>query len=297
MSTTDKRVLREVLGRMADEAPEPVGFEELGVIGLQERRSASPRTEWIRRPVSVMTVAVLATIVLAGVGALVFTNESASPPVPDTGTVLLIPSDSPQGMTLFQSSMWNVNGDGTNDPEDAVTTGLVYLPLGQESWGGEGERFVTIDVDDRFAIFERDHLLCYEDDELEVAIDSDTCRRQLEDSECSGLAPMQRGRLDAHACIREAREGLRQLPSDPPQGAEYLSDNEVTLTELVVRGRPALLAEIQGHSVSVMTFEGGGVVSTVTGQQLDREVVLQVAEGLQPATRDGYTTFLATANR
>jgi hypothetical protein len=294
MSTTDKRVLREVLGRMADEAPEPVGFEELGVIELQEGGSA-PRAKWIQRPVNVMTVAVLATIVLAGVGALVFANDPASPPVPDTGTVLMVPTNTAEGMTLSHASMWNGNGDGTNDPVDAVTTSLVYLPPGQETWGGDGERFVTIDVDDRFAMLERERLICYQDDELDVPIDSETCRRQLEESKCSGLAAMREGRLDAAACIREARENLQRLQEDPPQGMEHLSDTDVTFTELAIRGKPALLAEIEGLSVEVTTFEGGGVVSTVTGLLLDREVVLEVAEGLQPVTPDRYSTFAATA--
>lgn len=294
MSTADKRVLRDVLGHMADEAPEPVGFEELGVIELQERRTA-PLAAWIKRPVSVMTVAVLATVVLAGVGALVFANDSASPPVPSTGTVLLVPTHIPEDMTLSHASMWNFRGDGTNDPEDAVTTSLVYLPPGQETWGEEGDRFVTIDVDDRFAIMERDHLICYEDDELEVPIESEDCRRQLEESECSGLAPMREGRLDASACIREAIEGAQRLQEDPPQGMEHLDEADVTFTELAIRGKPALLAEIEGHSVSVTTFEGGGVVSTVNGQVVDREAVLELAEGLQPATPDRYATFAATA--
>lgn len=294
MSTTDKRVLRDVFGRMADEAPEPVGFEELGVIELQERGSP-PRAAWAQKPVSVMTMAVFAIFVLAGVGALVFANDSASPPVPDTGTVLLVPTHIPEDMTLSHASMWNGRGDGTNDPEDAVTTSLVYLPPGQETWGSEGERYVTIDVDDRFAMLERDHLICYEDDELEVPIDSETCRRQLEQSECSGRTPIQQGRLDADACIREAIENMQRFQEDPPQGMEQLADTDVTFTEITVRDRPALLAEVEGQSVSVTTFEGGGVVSSVTGPQLDREAVLELAEGLQPATPDRYSTFVARA--
>lgn len=294
MSTTDKRALREVLARMADEAPQPVGFEELGAIGLQEGSRSAPRAKWIQRPVSVMTVAVLATVVLAGIGALVFADDTASSPVPDTGTVLLIPTNIPEDVTLSHASMWNVRGDGTEDPEAAVTTSLVYLPPSQETWGGEGERYVTIDVDDRFAIFERDHLICYEDDELEVPIDSETCRRQIEQSECFGLAAMQEGRLNADACIGEAIDGAQRLQDDSPQG---LDDTGVKFTELTVRGRPALVAEIEDHSISVVTFEGGGVVSTVTGQLLDREVVLEFAQGLQPATPDRYATFIATATR
>lgn len=294
MSTTDERVLRDILGRMADEAPEPVGFEELGVIELQERGLA-PRAAWVQRPVSVMTVAVFAIFVLVGVGALVFANDSASPPVPDSGTVLLVPTHIPEDMRLSHASMWNFRGDGTNDPEDAVTTSLVYLPPGQETWGEEGDRFVTIDVDDRFAIMERDHLICYEDDELEVPIESETCRRQLEESECSGLAAMREGRLDAAACIREAIEGAQRLQENPPQGMDHLDESSVTLTELTIRGRPALLAEIEGHSVSLITFEGGGVVSTVNGQLVDREAVVELAEGLQPATPDRYATFVARA--
>lgn len=295
MSRTDERALRDVLGRMADEAPEPVGFEELGAIGLQERESATPAA-WVQRPVSVMTVAVVAIFVLAGVGALVFSNDSASPPVPESGTVLLVPTQTPEDMTLSHASMWNVRGDGVEDPEDAVTTSLVYLPPGQESWGGEDESYVTVDVDDRFAMFEREHLICYEDDESEVPIDSETCRRQLEQSECSGLTPMQQGRLDAAACIREAIENLQRLKEDPPQGMEHLADTEVTFTELAIRGKPALLIEAEGQSVSVTIFEGGGVVSSVAGPTFDREAVLELAEGLQPATADRYATFVATAS-
>lgn len=293
MRTTDKRMLKDVLGRIADEAPEPVGFEELGVIELQERGSA-PRAAWVQRPVGVMTVAVLVTFVLAGVGALVFAHNSASPPAPNSDTVLLVPTHIPGDMTLYRASMWTVGGNGTNDPEEAVTTSLVYLPPGQETWG-EDDRFVTIDVDDRFAILERDHLICYADDELQVPIESETCRRQLEESECSGLAAMREGRLEPVACIREAIEGWERLQENPPQGMDYLNDTGVTFTELTVRGKPALLAEIEDHSVSVMTFEGGGVVSTVTGQLVDRETVLELADGLQPATTDQYATFAATA--
>ncbi len=293
MSTTDERGLKDVLGRMADEAPEPVAFDELGVVELQERGSGS-WAAWVQRPVSVMAVAVFATFVLAGVGALVFANDAASPPVPDTGTVLLVPTHIPGDMALSHASMWNVDGNGTNDPEDAVTTSLVYLPPGQETWG-EGDRFVSIDINDRFAILERDHLICYEDDELEVPIESETCRRLHEESECSGLTAMREGRLDAAACIREAIEGAQQLQDDPPQGMEDLDEADVTFTELTVRDKPALVAEIGDHSVSVMTFEGGGVVSTVNGRLVDRETVLELAEGLEPATPDRYITFVARA--
>ena len=293
MSTSEQRVLRGVLGRMADEAADPVEFEQLGVLELQ-RRAPAQRTSWLQSPVSVLSVAVFATVVIAGVGALVFADDFASPSVPDDGTVLMMPTHVPDDMTLADASMWTVDGPGTNDPEDAVTTNLVYLPPGQETWD-EGERFVTIDVNDRFSIMDRDRLICYEDDELEVPIESELCRRQFEESECSGLTPMRDGRLNSEACIREAIDGVQRFQDDPPLGMEYLVENDLTFTEITIRGKPALLADIEGHSVSVMTFEGGGVVSTVTGQLVDRETTLRIAEGLQPASVERYAAFVATA--
>lgn len=293
MNTTDERVLRDVLGRMADEAPEPVGFDELGVLEPQHVGSSPPAAR-IHRPVSVITLAVIATVVLVGVGALFFATGPDSPAASGTGNVLMVPTHTPEDLTLSHASMWKADGNSTKDPEQAVTTSLVYLPPGQQTWG-EGDRFLTIDVDDRFAVLQRDELICYEDVEGKVQLESETCRRQFEESECSGLAPMREGHLDPAACIREAIEGLGRLQEAPPQGLGYLGDDEVTFTELTVRGKPALLGEIEGHSFSVMTFEGGGVVSTVTGQQIDRDFVLRVAEGLQPATADGYATFTGTA--
>lgn len=277
---------------MADEAPEPVGFEELGVIELQ--KGSAPRAPSVRKPVSVMTMAVLATVVLAGVGALVSTSDSASPTVPYAGTVLMEPTHVLEDMTLAHATMSTVDGPITNDPEVAVTTSLVYLPPGQETWD-EGDRFVTVGVDDRFAILERDRLICYEDDELQVVIESERCRRQLGESECSGLTPMRDGRLDSAACVAEAIESMERFQEDPPQGMEYLVDADVSFAEIAVRGRPALLVEIEDHSVSIMTFEGGGVVSTVNGQLVDREAVLELAEGLQPVTADRYASFISTA--
>lgn len=292
MSATDERVLKDILGRMADEAPDPVGFEEIGV--LQLRHGGSPPAAPTKRPASVVILAAIATLALVGVGALVFATQPGSPFASDAGNVLLVPTHTPEDLTLSHASMWGANGSPTRDPEEASTTSLVYLLPGETTWDRD-DRFLTIDVDDRLAFLERDTLICYEDDALEERIESETCRRQLQESECFGLGPLREGDLDVAACIDELIESRQRLQENAPQDPAYPADTGITFTEITVRGKPAILAEVEGHSVSIMTFEGRGVVSTVTGQLTDQEAVLRVAQGLQPATADGYATFTAAA--
>lgn len=72
MRTAEKEILRDVLGRMADEAPEPVPLEELHtVLALPE---AMGRDRWLtRRPVWVAAVVATAVLVL-GAGVSLLTN-------------------------------------------------------------------------------------------------------------------------------------------------------------------------------------------------------------------------------
>lgn len=72
MRTAEKEILRDVLGRMADEAPEPVPFEELDTVVVHPE--AVRRDRWLtRRPVLVAAVAAVAVLVL-GTGVSLLTN-------------------------------------------------------------------------------------------------------------------------------------------------------------------------------------------------------------------------------
>lgn len=72
MRIAEKEILRDVLGRMAEEAPEPVAFEELHTVTADpERVRKGPRL--MRRPVWVAVVAA-AVVLVVGAGVNLLTN-------------------------------------------------------------------------------------------------------------------------------------------------------------------------------------------------------------------------------
>src|SRR5680860_309152 len=72
MRTSEKEILRDVLGRMGNEAPEPVPFEEL--VSVPVRQQATQGNPWLtRRPIWIAAAVAVAVLGL-GAGAMFFTN-------------------------------------------------------------------------------------------------------------------------------------------------------------------------------------------------------------------------------
>lgn len=71
--------------------------------------------------------------------------------------------------------------------------------------------------------------------------------------------------------IREHIENLEQLSEDPPEGLASGELPEMSFTRHTVRGRPALLVEAPGYGFSILTIEGGGVTSMVTGTHFPKK--------------------------
>lgn len=87
MRTAEREIVRDVLGRRADEAPEPVAFEELhSVTADPEGMRSGPRL--MRRPVWVAVVAAAAVLVV-GAGVSLLTNtEGGDIPLADGETLI-----------------------------------------------------------------------------------------------------------------------------------------------------------------------------------------------------------------
>jgi hypothetical protein len=73
MRTTEKEIVRGVLGRMGDEAPEPVPFQDLHTV-LVQPGDTQRNTWWMRRPVWI-TAAVAVVVLVLGVGPMLLSNN------------------------------------------------------------------------------------------------------------------------------------------------------------------------------------------------------------------------------
>lgn len=282
MNTRERHVIREVLGRMGDEAPRPVRFDELDVVELR------PQTNPRRRPAVVWTAA---AVVVALIGLFAFLTSGPQSPIASTDNgIFFVPTLVPDQLTVSQATMSGTDGFSTNEPNAAIASNLTYLLPGKSNYV-EGDQALIISSEDWLAqteaLLTRDELECSQTvDGAEVEVDAETCRQSIEGSQCSGLSAIGTGTLDANQCK-----------------AEILTDarfGEGQVEEITVRSHPAVIIEqtrtvsgVDDHSYSVVVFEGGPVVTTVTGHQLDRTTVLRVAEGLQPASA---TEFMALDN-
>lgn len=276
MNTREKHVLRDVLGRIGDEAPDAVPFDELDVLDL---RPAS------RKPHS-FTLWVVAGAVLVALGAVSLFSATPKAPVatPDEG-IFLVPSFIPEDLTLNEAVMSDADGYTTEESSEAIAASMTYLLPGESKWV-EGDRALIIHSEDRLAqveaVLARDEVECFETiDGEEVSVDPETCRNQVESSLCSGSDAIEARSLNTEQCIREL------AGSDSTLSA--------SVEETTIRGNPAVLIEqantvsgIEHHSYTVAVFEGGPVLTTVTGHQLQRDVVLRVAESLRPASAAGF---------
>lgn len=107
MRTAEKEILRDVLGRMADEAPEPVPFEGLG--SVLAHPEAIRRDRWLTRRPGWAAAVVGAAVLMLGAGVSLLTN---------TGGEHIYVAD---GETLISADPPIVQG--AESPEPAFDTG------------------------------------------------------------------------------------------------------------------------------------------------------------------------------
>jgi hypothetical protein len=270
VNTREEHVLRDVLGRIGDKAPDAVPFDELDVLDL---RPAS------RKPHS-LTLWVAAAAVFVGAVSLFSATPKAPVAAPDEG-ILMVPSFIPENLTLNEAVMSDADGYSTEESSEAIAASMTYL-LPEESTWVEGDRALIIHSEDRLAqveaVLARDEVECFQTiDGEEEPVDPETCRNQVESSPCSGSDAIEARSLNTEQCIQELAR------SDSTLSASF--------EEITIRGNPAVLIEqantvsgVEHYSYTVAVFEGGPVLTTVTGHQLQRDVVLRVAESLRPAT-------------
>ena len=116
---------------------------------------------------------------------------------------------------------------------------------------------------------------------------STQCGERLANSECSGRQRIEEQRLDPEACIVSMVGETEQQ--------SRLEGGSVDYTRTIVRGNIAVVFEIvtvddgvTDRVVGVMVFEGGGIVSTVSGHQIDRELVIRVSAELHQVGPAGF---------
>lgn len=196
------------------------------------------------------------------------------------GDVFMLPGFVPEGFTLSTGQMLDVDMTGTEDPSEAAGTVLQYLPEGSTSYQ-PGEPSLTIEVTDPLATFgavlEGSEMECYDGNSERIA-SSEACREHLAGSVCVGEEAIEAGQLDAEACIAEERESVTEA---------YGADADVDFEETTVRGLPAQITRVtkpEPGFISVTTYEGGPVVSTVTSYLIDEQMLLQVAGSLRAVT-------------
>lgn len=87
MRTSEKEIVRGVLGRIGDEAPEPVPFEDLHTV-LVQPVGAQRNPWWTRRPIWTAVAAAVTVLVLVGAAMLLTNTETETIYLAD-GEVLL----------------------------------------------------------------------------------------------------------------------------------------------------------------------------------------------------------------
>ncbi|MGB8362446.1 MAG: hypothetical protein WCE80_13690 [Acidimicrobiia bacterium] len=260
MRTDEDQVIRATLGRMADEAPDPLEYEALGAIRARPL-PADQSTKLIFGAVAVVALVAL-TVFLGNISS---TDPAATPAEP---SVLLIPGWVPDGLHLVEGEIFDANGDATTNLADAEGTQLEYLVAGASTWVG-GDQVVIVGTNDVLA--------------ANAASNSDQAG-----SECWGEAAVESGELDPAVCTQVITDAKKQV-----HGADAL----LSSSAVAVRGKPAFVAllevptgeELVEESVQVYVFEGGGVISSVVVYGYDQETALKVAESLESVSPQDYT--------
>jgi hypothetical protein len=206
-------------------------------------------------------------------------------------SVLLLPNPPLDNLELSDASMWSALGSETRNPEEAASTALSFRRMKADD---ADESVLFVEVEDRLVVnsarLEQDTLGCLQIVDGEEVSSDDDCRMSVERSQCSGLGPIQEGELDLGACIEEETKRIRSFVENPVKGSEVLGSPVLDIDEIAVREKPALLILVGGRT-TVITFEGGGVVSTVAGSGVPTELVVDIAGRLQPTSPDEYTIY------
>jgi hypothetical protein len=274
MSTDSDQIIRDVLGRMAADAPDPLDYEHLGAI------RARPAPQGSRLKVAIGAVAAVSLAIVVG---NVSSAETAAEPSSDQ-SLLLVPTWLPDGLYLAEGEVFNANGATTSNLDEAAGTQLEYLTVGADSWVG-GDQVVVVGTNDVLATtaatLEQAEIICTNH------ADTKACRTQLSESACWGLAAIETGELDPAAC--------RQAITDAK--TQTLGENALlNSAETTVRDKPAFVLVLEvptdedfvEESTQVYVFEGGGIISSVVVYGFDRDTALDVAESLNEENAEHY---------
>ena len=289
MRADSKEIVRDVLGRMGDEAPDPLDYSEL------ESTHVVPPLIRRRPPGALVALAAFATVIAIFAVAAIVDRPSSDGAISSSvgATVFLVPDVIPDGLDLVIAEVLDAGGASTDDLDEAAGTGLSYLPPGQTGWRG-GDRAVLIMATDLIArtseLLQSDTLECFElvNGEM-VAKNPVNCRAEISQSACSGLASIEAEKLNVSACRDNFIEGITNTLGD--------DDASVVSTESTIRGKPSFVVEVTftadngltDQAVYVMTHEGAGVMSYVTVHQFDLATALRIAEGLRAVASDEFT--------
>lgn len=177
-------------------------------------------------------------------------------------------------------------GGDSLDPGSEIATARTYHSVDDPNPNQftEGEASLSIvvtdalaDTEDELARFDQGQIECV--DENGEPRDREECRAEIAQSSCDGTEAIAAGDVNPQACIDEQMEMARP------------EDATLTFTQTQIRGRPALI-KIETRSdyseVKVLVYEGNGLITGVTGHQIEDSTVVQVAEELRPITRSEF---------
>lgn len=277
MRTDEDQVVRNVLGRMAEDAPDPLDYEHLGVI------RARPVPQRSRLKGALGTLAVVSVVALAIALGNLSAPESAAVPASDQ-SLFLVPTWIPDGLDLAEGEILDANGATTSSFDEAAGTQLEYLTAGADSWVG-GDQVLIVETRDLLATtvatLEQEEIVCADH------ADTEACRIQLSESGCWGVAAIEAGELNPSAC----REAITEATTQSLGEKAILSSSETT-----VRGKPAFVLVLEvpteedfvEESTLVTVFEGGGIISSVVVYGFDRDTALAVSESLNRGNAEDY---------
>lgn len=277
MRTDEDQVIRDVLGRMAEDAPDPLDYEHLGVI------RARPVPQRSRLKGALGAVAAVSLVALAIALDNLSAPESAAVPASDQ-SLFLVPTWIPDGLDLAEGEILDANGATTSSFDEAAGTQLEYLTAGADSWVG-GDQVLIVETRDLLATtvatLEQEEIVCADH------ADTEACRIQLSESGCWGVAAIEAGELNPSAC----REAITEATTQSLGENAILSSSETT-----VRGKPAFVLVLEvpteedfvEESTLVTVFEGGGIISSVVVYGFDRDTALAVSESLNRGNAEDY---------
>jgi hypothetical protein len=134
-------------------------------------------------------------------------------------------------------------------------TSQVYLPPGETTYA-EGDRVVNINVNDSVRM-----------------------------AQAGGIDTSDLLDADASTIFASVIESVETV----------YTDSELSFEETTIRGRPALLVqrvatvgEITDTAIGVVVIEGNGIITEVDTHQVDRQVVIAIAEGLTATTAEAF---------